>query len=109
MITPELQALVDAGVIDAGQAQAAMASAPGPDEYMGLARCLNPACDMADTDRPVKFRTTTTRVMAPDLSIVINESKHRELIDEQDICCPECFEACALLDRQPPKYQKLVL
>lgn len=85
-----------------------MAAAPAPNEFMGLARCLNHACEMADTDRPIRLRKTYIRIKAPDLPIDINVTSHNELVDEGDVVCPECGENCAILPKAPPKYQQLI-
>jgi hypothetical protein len=103
---PELQALVDAGVITPAQASEASRAAPAPDEFMGFARCMTTGCPEAETDRPLALRRTRSQVMAPDLPLVINQTDHIEVVDDHDLVCPECGQSCAILQSRPPTYQK---
>jgi hypothetical protein len=108
MFTAELQALIDAGVIDASQAAAAMAAAPAPNEVAGFARCMDPGCDAHESFRPIRLIRSTVQVWAIDLPIVLNETHYLSAVDDAELVCPECGEACALMTERPPVYQQLV-
>jgi hypothetical protein len=108
VITPELQALVDQGVITGGQAVEAMAAAPAPNEVQGFARCMNPGCEEHETFRPIRMVRSTNQVWAIDLPIVLNETHYFAAVDDGELVCPGCGEPCALMASRPPVYQRLV-
>jgi hypothetical protein len=108
VISPELQALVDAGVITSEQALGAMAAAPAPNELSGFATCMNAGCEAHEVDRPVKLIRNTVQTWAVDLPIVLAETHYLEFIDDADSLCPECGEACAVKTGKAPVYQKLI-
>jgi hypothetical protein len=107
-VTAELQALIDAGVIDASQAAAAMEAAPAPNEVAGFARCMDPGCPEHESFRPIRMIRSTNRVWAIDLPIVLNETHYLSAVDDSELVCPGCGEPCALMASRPPIYQKLV-
>lgn len=104
MISGELQALIDAGVITTGQALEAQQAAPSADEFTGYARCLNPGCEGGETDRPLSLRRTWIKVMAPDLPVAITQTAHLEVVDDAELLCPDCGNHCAILPERPPTY-----
>jgi hypothetical protein len=107
-ISAELRALIDAGVITHEQAQMARAAAPAPNEVAGFVTCMNAGCDMHEVDRPVRLIRSTARTWAIDLPIVLAETHYLEAVDDAELKCPECGEACAVKTSKTPVYQKLV-
>lgn len=108
VFTPELQALIEQGVIDEAMASKAMAAAPAPNEVAGFARCMDPGCEAHESFRPIRLIRSTVQVWAIDLPIVLNETHYLGAVDDSELVCPECGEACALMTERPPVYQQLV-
>lgn len=108
MLSGELQALVDQGVISMAQAVEAAKAAPAPGEFTGFARCMTPGCEEHGADRPIRLLRTTKQVMADGLPVVEAQNDYHEVVDELDTICPECREPCAILETQPPTYARMM-
>jgi len=107
-LTPELQTLIDEGIIDLAQAAAALAKAPAPGEVMGFVTCMNKGCDNWEVDRPARLIRSTHREWAIDLPVVLAETHYLSLVDDSDLECPVCGDACAIKTSKSPVYQKLI-
>lgn len=107
-MSAELQALIDAGAITPDQATMARAAAPAPGEVAGFCTCMNNGCENWEVDRPVRLIRSTVRTWAVDLPVVLGETHYLGLVDDGDLVCPECGEACAIKAGKAPVYQKLI-
>ena len=78
-------------------------------DKVGFAQCLNQACDQIGVCHEVLFVETTTEIRSPDMpSLVISESVHRHLADDQDIQCPACGLPRALMPELPREIPKML-
>ena len=107
-VSAELQALIDAGVINRAQAEMARAAAPAPGEVMGFVTCMNKGCDEWEVDRPTRLIRSTVRTWAVDLPLVLAETHYLALVDDSELACPVCGDACAIKTGKAPVYQKLI-
>lgn len=107
-VSAELQALIDAGVITDDQATLAMAAAPSPNEVAGFATCMTNGCDEHEVDRPIRLVRSTVQTWAIDLPLVLSETHYLSPVDDSELACPVCGEACAIKAGKAPVYQKLI-
>jgi hypothetical protein len=112
-ISPELRRLVELGTITDAQAAEAMRNAPTDALFDGYAQCMNVNCDSAQAARnlgqlrPLALRRTVCRTMAPDMPVLISQTTHIEVVNDDDLACPECGSPCAILESKPPTYDRL--
>lgn len=60
---------------------------------------MNGGCDLFDQDRPIEVEHTVVQIRGekPLTNLVINESEHFHPVNDSDIPCPGCGQACAIL------------
>lgn len=85
---PQVQKLIDQGIITSEQAQAAADATPAANEVTGIARCLNRGCERYDAPRPVQLRKHTVYHRAPGLPLIESSSTHLVALDDADLMCP---------------------
>jgi hypothetical protein len=127
LIDPQVQKLIDQGVITAEQAREAADATPAAGEVTGIARCLNEGCERFGEARPIRMRRETVYHRAPGLPLIESSTTHLCAVDDTDLLCPieqveyvddegvsqtktvGCGRPVALQEHEPPVYQKMLV
>jgi hypothetical protein len=108
-LDPQVQKLIDQGVITAEQAREAADATPAANEVTGIARCLNAGCDRFDEPRPIRLRRETVYHRAPGLPLIESSTTHLCAVDDSELVCGSCGAPCAIQEHEPPVYQKMLV
>jgi hypothetical protein len=109
VIDPQVQKLIDQGVITPEQAREAADATPAAGEVTGIARCLNAGCGRFDEPRPIRLTKETVHHRAPGLPLIESSSTHLCAVDDSDLTCDACGSPCAIQEHEPPVYQKMLV
>jgi hypothetical protein len=108
-LDPQVQHLIDSGVITPEQARAAADAAPAANEVAGFTVCLNTGCERYQESKPTRFVRHIVFHKAQGLPITESSTSHLCAVDDADLLCGSCRGPVAIQESAPPKYAKMLV